>query len=112
MKPVLLAALLLFPISAMAQVSCFDYGGYAGTISCDGSNLSNRTLVPLGPDRSRGIITDEKGNVDPYMTLSPRDRDYLREQEQRSRSYYEDRHPSSRSGYGSRSGSPYDDWGR
>jgi len=72
-------ALLLLPIliwistPAYSQVSCFQYG--SNMLSCDGPNLSNRTITDFG--QGRGIITDEQGNVEPYMVMpsTPRRRD-------------------------------------
>jgi hypothetical protein len=57
--------MVLIASVASAQVSCFAYG--SNMLSCDGPNLSNRTITDLG--QGRGIITDEKGNIEPYMVL-------------------------------------------
>ena len=83
----LFISFLFFSSDAIGQVSCFRYGS---SLSCDGANLSNRTITEF--DKNRGIITDERGNVEPY-TIIGGDRDRDRESEARRRSliYGEDR---------------------
>lgn len=60
----ILPLLFLFSTPAYPQISCMNYGNM---LSCDGPNLSNRTITDFG--QGRGIITDEKGNIEPYMVL-------------------------------------------
>ena len=61
----LLIASIVLPSITMAQMTCFQYSG--GVISCDGANLSNRTVVPFS--NRGGIITDERGRIEPYAIL-------------------------------------------
>lgn len=78
----IILAVALPVTSAIAQVSCFEYGD---SLSCDGPNLSNRTITDFGNDR--GIITDERGNVTPYTlnrSLSSREERERREREDRN----------------------------
>lgn len=97
MTTLLALAFFLLPLSASAQTTCFSYDN-GQTISCDGPNLSNRTITQF--DRNRGIITDERGNVEPY-TIMPNRTDESRRDEERRRAliYGEDRNDS----YSSRS---------
>lgn len=83
----LFISVLFFPSDSTAQVNCARFGN---SLSCDGPNLSNRTITEF--DKNRGIITDERGNVEPY-TIIGGDRDRDRESEARRRSliYGEDR---------------------
>jgi len=76
-----------------AQLTCFEYGQ---TLSCDGPNLSNRSITRFN-DRS-GIMTDERGNLEPY-TILPRQRESRRlweDDDQRSRILDDDWKPSRR----------------
>ena len=66
---ILLISLVMVSL-AEGQITCFTYGT---VVSCDGPNLSNRTITDLGSDLRRpsgqGVITDERGNVMPYAII-------------------------------------------
>jgi len=84
MKTLLTVLLFLTAIPADSQTFCSRQGS---SISCDGDNLSNRTITPLG--RNGGVITDERGNVTPYFNngviRDDRKPDWERQSEERRR---------------------------
>ena len=47
--------------SAGAQVSCFQYGQF---VSCDGPRGQHTDQLQLSP--SQGVVTDDRGNLEPY----------------------------------------------
>jgi hypothetical protein len=91
---------LFFSVDASSQTACFSYNN-GQTISCDGPNLSNRTITKFS--ESQGVITDERGNLEPYTIIgADRDRDRDSDAQRRALIYGEDRRDrhDSRSRYG------------
>lgn len=102
MKALLVAMLLLLAIPAYAQTFCNRIGN---SIVCDGDNGS-RTIQPLG--RTGGVITDDRGNLNPYSggtiieseSRSYRDAERRSEERRREMIYGDDRRDRNRSRYG------------
>lgn len=58
---------LFFAIPAFAQTSCVQLGQF---VSCQGPN--GQSFEQLQLNRNQGVITDSRGNVEPYTILPPR----------------------------------------
>lgn len=107
MKILLVAVVLLVASPAYSQIICTRYGNMT---SCDGDNLSNRTITEY--NRNSGVIIDEKGNVTPYSVLPSRRAEEDRRDEDRRRAliYGDDRRE--RDSSRSRRSSDRDEYGR
>ena len=98
MKTLLCASLLLLAIPSQAQTFCNKIGN---SIVCDGES-GTRTIQPLG--RTGGVITDDRGGVNPYSggtiieseSRSYRDAQRRSEERRREMIYGDDRRDRNR----------------